>query len=696
MLAILFFLAGLPSALAQNQYRGWESFGGGPENIHYSTLKQINTKNVHKLEVAWTHDTGDAFQGSEMQCNPIIAGGVIYATTPKLRVLALDAATGRSLWTFNPAAGGRPPGRRNRGVAYWAGGGQSRIFFAAGHYLYSLDARTGKPDDSFGAAGRLDLRAGLGRDPDKVFITATSPGIVYKDLIILGSLVSESHPSSPGDIRAFDTRTGKLRWTFHTIPRPGEFGYDTWPKDAWKYTGGANSWAGMAIDRKRGLLYAPTGSAAFDFYGADRHGDNLFANTLLCLKAATGERVWHFQAVKHDVWDRDFPAAPLLITVRRGGKMIDAVAQPTKSGWVFVFDRETGESLFPLETRTVPPSPVDGEQLAQTQVLPLKPPPFARQRFTEDMVTRRTAEAHRIVLERLRALRSGDQFTPPSKEGSIVFPGFDGGAEWGGASFDPETGLFYVNANEMPWILRLVPARAARGVTSARRIYVSRCAGCHREDRKGSPPQFPSLENLAARYTEQQVREVIRDGRDRMPGFAQLGDPAIDALTRFLFGHEDTQAAVAETPAGQASLKYTTDGYNKFLDPDGYPAVEPPWGTLTAINLNTGDFAWRIPFGEYPELAAKGMKNTGTENYGGGIVTAGGLFFIGATNHDRKFHAYDKLTGKLLWETTLPASGNATPATYEVKGRQYVLIAAGGGKSGAPSGGTYVAFALPE
>lgn len=672
----------------------WESFGGNKDNTHYSALKQINRENVTKLKVAWTYDTGDAFQGSEMQSGPIIVNGVLYTMTPKLRAIALDAATGKLKWTYDPWQGAMQKGRRNRGVSYWSDGKQSRVFVSAGADLISLYAETGKTDDGFGRNGRIDLREGLGRPVEGMGISNTTPGPVYKDMLIVPTLTGEAHPSALGDIRAYDVRTGKIRWTFHSIPRPGEFGYDTWPPEAWKHTGGANNWAGMVVDHRRGLVFVPTGSAAFDFYGSDRHGDNLFSNTLLCLKADTGERVWHFQAVKHDLWDRDFPTAPVLVTVRHEGKMVDAVAQATKSGHLFLFERETGKSLFPLETRQVPASNVDGEQTAKTQVLPLKPPAFSRQRFTEDLVTNRTPEAHRIVLERLKKLRSEGQFTPPSFEGSIVFPGFDGGAEWGGGAFDPETGLYYVNANEMAWILRLVPARAAQGATTARRVYVSRCAACHREDMQGSPPQFPPLVNLKDKYTEAQVKELIRKGMDRMPAFASLGDNAIGAVTEYLFRKKDVEAVVDKPAKGPTDLKYTIDGYNKFLDPDGYPAVKPPWGTLTAIDLNKGDFRWQIPFGEYPELAAQGMKNTGTENYGGGVVTAGGLVFIGATNHDKKFRAFDKSNGKLLWETTLPASGNSTAATYEVNGKQYVVIGAGGGKSGAASGGTYVAFAL--
>jgi quinoprotein glucose dehydrogenase len=679
-------------------YRDWKVYGGGPENTRYSTLDQINRENVQKLQVAWTFDTGDVFEGSEMQCNPIIVHGVLFATTPKLRVVALDAATGKQRWSFDPNDGAKiTHGVRNRGVTYWEDGRDQRIFVGSRHYLYALDARTGSLVTTFGDAGRVDLREGLGRDPREISISLSTPGVIYQDLIILGGLMSEDLPSPPGDIRAYDVRTGKMRWSFHTIPHPGEFGYDTWPKDAWKYSGSANNWAGMAVDEKRGLVFAPTGSAAFDFYGSNRLGDDLFANSLIALNAATGQRVWHFQAVKHDLWDRDFPAPPNLVTVKRDGKLVDAVAQITKAGVVFVFERATGKPLFPIEYREIQRSEVDGEVTAATQPFPLKPPPFARQMLTEDMLTQRTPEAHEAALAQFRKIHSAGQFVPPSFEGTVVFPGFDGGGEWGGAAFDPATGLLYVNANEMAWILRLVERPKTEGRTSGRELYLANCASCHRQDLHGSPPDFPSLVNIGNRYSEPEIRTITREGRGRMPAFEQLSKPEMRALVHFLLTGDDTavEARVSASP-WPFGLKYTSDGYNKFLDPDGYPAVEPPWGTLNAINLDTGEIVWKIPFGEFPELVAKGIRNTGSENYGGPVVTAGGLLFIGATDHDRKFHAFDKATGKLLWETTLPAGGNATPATYEVAGRQFVVIAAGGGKSKQPSGGSYVAFALPE
>jgi quinoprotein glucose dehydrogenase len=680
----------------KSSYRDWSVYGGGSDSLRYSALDQINRSNVHKLELAWTFETGDSFPGSDMECNPILVDGVLFATSSKIRVFALDAATGKLRWSFDPNPGQRASRAHNRGVAYWGDGQNQRIFFVARQYLYALDAKTGTSASEFGESGRVDLRQGLDRDPQDMFISATTPGIVYKDLLITGSMMSENLPAPPGDIRAYDVRTGKLRWSFHTIPHPGEFGYQTWPSDAWKYSGAANNWAGMSLDEKRGLVFVPTGSASFDFYGANRIGDNLFADSLIVLKADTGERVWHFQVVKHDLWDRDLPAPPNLVTVRRDGRLVDAVAQITKSGHVFVFERETGKPLFPIEYRAVAKSDVDGEVAAQTQPFPLKPPPFTRQILTEDLLTQRTPEAHQAALEEFRKIRSAGQFVPPSLEGTVVL-GDDGGGQWGGAAFDPATGLLYVNASEMAWIDRLVERPKIESQTSGRALYLSNCAGCHREDLRGTPPEFPALVGIANKHSQEEILTILREGGGRMPAFGNLSKEGARAIMRFIMTGEDT--AIAGQQSGSPypfGLKYAFAGYRRFLDPDGYPATEPPWGSLNAISLDTGKIVWRIPFGEYPDLVAKGIRNTGSENYGGPVVTAGGLLFIGATDNDRKFHAFDKATGKLLWETTLPAAGNATPAVYEVAGRQFVVIAAGGGKWGQPSGGSYLAFTLPK
>ena len=673
----------LPLALpAQARSVDWPIYGGTTDNTRYSTLDQITPANVRQLKVAWTYETGDEFPGSEMQSNPIIVDGVLYATTPKLRVIALDAATGRELWTFDPNAIDPRPGRyRHRGVTVY----RDRVFVTHRNNLWALDKQTGQPIPTFGESGRVDLRKGFDRPFETQTVSASTPGVIFEGMLILGSSVSESLPSSPGDIRAFDAMTGEIRWTFHTIPRPGEFGYDTWPPEAYKVAGGANAWAGLTVDHTLGMVYGATGSAAFDFYGANRHGDNLFANSVIALDARTGKRVWHFQTVKHDLWDMDLPSPPTLVTVRHGGRSIDALAQITKTGYVYLFDRRDGKPLFPIENRRVPASQLDGERASATQPVPTRPPPFIRQTLTESMLTNRSPEARASALKTFREHKYAGMYQPPSVDGNIVFPGYDGGGEWGGPAFDPETGLLYVNANEMAWLLRMMPR-------NDRSLYNNACASCHGDDKKGGPAG-PSLLDIAQRYTREQLTTIIRQGTGRMPAFGDLFDSGtINDLVSYLITGRD----IAETAATNPNfLKYRNMGYPIFLDHEGFPGIAPPWGTLNAIDLNKGEIRWTIPFGEYPALVAKGLKNTGTDNYGGPVVTSNGLLFIGATTYDKKFRAFDKRTGALLWETELPASGNATPSLYMVNGKQYVVIAAGGGKNGAPSGGAYTAFALP-
>jgi len=657
--------------------RDWPAYGGGPEGIRYSPLKQIHRGNVAKLHVAWSFDTHES--PGDPQTQPIVVRGVLYGVTPTHKVVALDAGTGKLKWTFDSGVRGRGP---NRGTTWWEERGERRLFAAVQSYVYALDPETGKEQ------WHIDLREGLGRDPGKQSYVLTTPGIVYRDLLIVGGRLPEALPAAPGDVRAYDVRTGKMRWIFHTIPHPGEFGYETWPKDAWTYTGAANNWPGMALDEKRGIVYVPTGSAASDFYGADRVGDDLFANCLLALNAATGERIWHFQAVRHDIWDRDFPAPPLLMTVKHDGRAIDAVAQLSKQGWVYLFDRVTGKPLFPIESRGYPASDLPGEVAAKEQALPVRPAPYARQSLSEDTLTDRTPAAHAWALEQFRKMRTGTFQPFSANTETLLFPGFDGGAEWGGQAFDPATGLLYVNANEMAWHAALEETQAGG---TARRLYNQQCATCHGDDMRGAPPQIPSVADLVGKRTAQQIGTVIREGGGRMPGFPTLSPTDVTALTQLLLSGENKE--LASSGGGTTRPRFRFTGYHKFLDPDGYPAIAPPWGTLSAINLNTGEYAWKIPFGSFPELSD---LNTGSENYGGPIVTAGGLVFIAATNYDRKFRAFDKATGKLLWETTLPMSGNATPITYELGGKQYVVIYATGGKSGkwGPSGGVYVAFSL--
>jgi quinoprotein glucose dehydrogenase len=666
----------------------WAAYGGNPEDTRYSPLKQINRSNVGKLQVAWTYDCSDGRGG--LETNPLFVDGLVYGNTPGGKLFALDGATGRLVWSWDS----KSSGQRTRGFTYWAVGADRRLFAGFGRYVYALDAKTGEVISGFGSSGRIDLHQDLDRPPEQQSVTLTTPGVIYKDLLIVGGREAESLPASYGDIRAYDTRTGKLRWKFHTIPRPGEYGYETWPKDAWTYTGAANNWAGMAVDRKRGIVYAPTGSAASDFYGANRVGDDLFANCLLALDAATGKRIWHFQAVKHDLWDRDFPSPPTLVTVKRDGKLVDAVAQTTKHGYVYLFDRTNGKPLFPIEYHKFPPSTLDGEVAAETQPLPTKPAPFALQLLTEDLLTNRTPEAHQWALEQFKTFRSEGQFVPLSVgRETVVWPSFEGGAEWGGSAYDPASGLLFVNANNYAstssMALSTLPA-------NGRDLYTAQCAACHGADLTGNGGLAPSLVGIANRNTAEQISATVQRGGGRMPGFPNLRAPALRALVQYVMTGASQTTLAADAPS-PLDMKYRFTGYKRFLDPDGYPATAPPWGTLNAINLNTGEYAWRIPLGEYPELAAKGMKNTGSENYGGPVVTAGGLVFIAAGIFDRKFRAFDEDTGKLLWEAVMPSSGNSTPATYEIGGRQYVVIPAAGGKG--PAGGTaaaYVAYGLPK
>jgi quinoprotein glucose dehydrogenase len=584
----------------------WPQYGGTPENNHYSTLSQITPQNVSRLQVAWTYDTKDEFPRSEMQANPIVIDGVLYAESPKLRVFALDAATAKELWSFDPTGGrGSTQRFRHRGVTVTG----DRVLATYRNFIWALDRKTGKPILSFGDSGRVDMRNAFDRPATSITISASTPGVVHNGLFIIGSSVPEALPSAPGDLRAYDVKTGALKWVFHTIPRPGEDGYETWPPDAWKVSGGANAWAGVTVDPLRGIVFAATGSASFDFYGANRHGDNLYANTVLAIDARTGRKLWHFQTIKHDLWDWDLPTAPTLVNVVRDGRRVDAVAQVSKIGFVYLLDRVRGTSLFPIEYRPVGASSIEGERAADAQPFPTKPPPFTRQYLDSSILTTRTPAAHASALADFRAFGTRGLFDPPRLPGTIVYPGFDGGGEWGGPAFDPETALLYVNSNDMPWLLKMA----------------------------------------------------------------------------------------ADTTATATSLmKYRTTVNIPWADPDGYPAITPPWGTLNAIDLNAGTIKWQIPFGEYPALAAQGVPTTGTDSYGGAIVTQNGLLIIGATTYDKKLRVFDKATGKLLWETTLPASGNATPSTYMVNGRQYIVIACGGGKNGAESGGKYVAFALPR
>jgi quinoprotein glucose dehydrogenase len=697
--------------LNKKKYNGWEVYGGNKENNHYSGLTQIDTNNVAQLQVAWSYHTGDSGSGTQIQTNSVIIENVLYGVSPKLKLFALDAATGKEKWSFDPAneIGSKGKGyfamNVCRGVAYYSDRkDDERIFYSAGSQLYCINALTGKPIRSFGENGKIDLHHDLGRDVKDLFVSSTTPGIIYKDMIIVGTRVAEEAAAAPGHIRAYDVHSGKLRWIFHTIPQPGEDGYESWDnKEAYKHIGGANAWSGFSMDEEKGIVFVPIGSASYDFYGGKRPGNDLYANSVVALDALTGKRIWHFQTVHHDMWDRDLPTAPVLVSIIIGGNKTEAIAQPTKSGFIFLFERATGKPIFPIEEKQVPTeTELVGEKPSATQPWPSSPLPFARQTLNEkDLNTLIPDSSYQEIKKRLSSYKTGFIFNPPSKEGTVIFPGYDGGAEWGGPAFDPSSGILYVNASEMPWVLTMVDVKNKidsneTNMRAGQRLYSVTCMSCHGPQRQGGG-NYPSLIGVEKKYSEEQFLQLIAAGRRMMPAFNQLSDGEKKALASFILDEKNNQKEKFVAPAKPEDewykLPYTGTGYNKFLTKEGYPAVMPPWGTLNAIDLSTGQLVWKDTLGDYPELKAKGI-HAGTENYGGPAVTASGLLFIAATS-DAKFRAYNKRTGKLLWETDLPAAGFATPSVYEAGGKQFIVIACGGGKLGKHSGDAYVAFALP-
>ncbi|MBL7828448.1 MAG: PQQ-binding-like beta-propeller repeat protein [Saprospiraceae bacterium] len=691
LVIVLFFLASDHSTPTMD-YSGWPEYLGGPDRNHYSSLTQINKENVQKLRIAWQYSMPDSGQ---MQVNPIMIDGILYAVSPYLQAIALDAASGREIWRFGEESY-RHWATTGRGVAYWSNGADARIFHTIGSRLYALHAKTGKPVAGFGTNGFIDLHEGLGAQAGDKFVGCSTPGTVFENLIIMPLRLSEGADAAPGYIQAFDVRSGNLVWTFHTIPHPGEYGYETWPPDAWKNTniGGANNWAGSSIDRDRGILYVPTGSASPDFYGGFRKGQNLFANCLLALDARTGKRLWHYQFVHHDLWDRDLPAPPNLIRVKKHSKWVDAVAQITKSGYVFVFNRETGKPLFPIKEVKTLPSSLEGEAPWPTQPVPVKPAPFARQELKDTDISP-YAENREELLKILKATRKR-RFEPPSKEGTLYFPGFDGGGEWGGAAADPQAGILYVNSTEMAWIQHMTEVPRPQDLahmSPGERVYMQACASCHKTDLSGIPSSgFPGLKDISKRRSRDFVSNIIQKGKSMMPGFSYLSKEERAAVVAFLFS--DEKAVIQPVSDGAIPyVPYEHTGYNKFLDSKGHPAITPPWGTLSAIDLNTGDFRWQITLGDTREFREKGYPQTGAENYGGPLVTQSGLLFIAATK-DGMFRAFDKTTGKLLWEVELPAAAFATPCTYQINGKQYVVVVCGGTKLGVKKGNQVVAFAL--
>lgn len=886
--AIVFVFAA-PATSAEpdrlDNYVEWGIYLGDKKGNQFAELAQINAANVHRLEPVWEYHTGDAGERTSMYSNPIIVDGRIYVCTPSLNAACLDAKTGEPIWFFDSSqhnSGGQVMQGRNRGVVYWEGEQGQRIFVFVKNRVYAVDALTGELVTTFGKDGHIDLRNDLDMDPSKASIECTCPGIVYQNMLIVASRVPEGYISTPGHIRAYDTVTGEFRWIFHTIPKPGEFGFDTWEFVEGEIYGGANAWGGFTLDEARGWVFCATGSPTYDFYGGFRKGQNLFGNCVLALDAKTGERIWHYQTVHHDLWDMDNPSAPVLVTVDENGKKRDLVVQFTKMGFTFVLDRETGEPVFPTPELEVPPSTVPGEEAWPTQPFPLRPPPLNRLEVTDADLTRITPEAYKMAKSIFDQYAKGPVFTPPSLHGNILTSGTLGGTEWHGGAFDPFLNTIYVNSHELPSYYRLTEVVTSVGnqptspVEHGAMLYQLTCAGRHRADRKGAMPLIRPLLNVDK--TDVEIKATISNGRGLMPAFGVFSDRELDALTAFIRSapdsksesdsgksleqalleegaeslvlaslnegdagrgalvfhqphmacnschlvgdkdnslgsdltslpaqttnlhlvesvlepskvirrgyeqvtllladgrtltgfiveerddsvvfrdsaskdatvvilHSDIEARkTSETsimPAGQLNqlssrqqfldlvrylidireggvkraeelqppksstalsfpktrVRYLNEGYQNFTGPNGEPAIAPPWGTLNAIGLVKGEILWRVPLGEYPELVAKGIRNTGALSFGGAIATAGGLIFVAGTP-DEKIRGFEKHSGRLLWEYQLPAGGYATPSTYMVDGRQYLVIAAGGGgKNGTKSGDSVIAFAIAE
>jgi quinoprotein glucose dehydrogenase len=703
LMSVVFAVAGAEQAWMDrhDNYRDWGIYRGDKKANQYSELAQINATNVHRLAVAWVYRHGDA-AAPAMYSNPIMVDGLLYFTTPKVHAVALDAATGREVWRFDPGKF-NPQERnfrgRNRGVVFWENGERKkgRIFNFVKDRVYAIDAKSGELIRNFGEGGWIDLRKNLSVPPDKAAIEVTTPGIVFRDKLIVGSRVPEEHNSTPGDVRAYNAETGAFEWIFHTVPHAGELGYDTWQWETNEVYGGANPWGGFSLDEKRGWVFCATGSAAGEFiYGGTRKGMNLFANCVLALDAMTGERKWHFQTVHHDIFDYDNPPAPILATITVEGKQREVAVQLTKMGLTFVLDRETGEPVFPVEERPVPASRVPGEEAWPTQPFPTRPPPLVRLATFEADLTQITPESRASALEQFRQVDTGYLYTPASLRGTITTPGHQGGVEWGGGAFDPATGVLFVNANEAPTINRLKPlaevdmARATP-VERGAMVYNLACTACHGLNRKGNPPLYPPLDKVREKLKTHDIRAVLMTGRGVMPSFSTLSTNEINDVIAYLESDaEETEVSVTGPTRRYAQIAPF------FEDPYGVPAIAPPWGTLNAVDLNKGEILWKVPLGEYPQLVAKGIRNTGAKNFGGPVITAGGVIFIAATP-DEKMRAFDKYSGRVLWEYKLPAGGYATPSTYEINGRQYVVIAAGGGgKLGTKYGDSVIAFALPE
>ena len=685
-LLVVFFAA--CSADKQDSNSNWPTFGHDVSNNKFSALTGIDTSNVSKLKEVWRYE--DTTEGGGVYFNPVMMHNRLIGLMPSNKLVALDAITGKLLWEFVPDPS--PIYNWSKGLTYHTGK-PDRIFLISGSTLYAINAETGTVMKDFGKKGRVDFYEGL-EVPDsmrsKVPVSSNAPGVVYNDLFIVGCKVPDELPSTSGDIRAFNINTGKLEWVFHVIPKPGEFGAETWSSNARQRNGGANCWGGMALDEKRGIVFVPTASPSFDFYGADRPGQNLFANCLLALDAKTGKRIWHFQTTHHDLWDRDNGSPPNLVTIQRDGKDIDAVALVTKMGYLFMFNRETGESLF--EVKEVPVDTVSsmpGEKPWPTQPIPVNPP-FARQGYQEKFYGRSSAWIKEEVTK--NKYKTG-VYEPPSMEGLILLPTAHGGSNWGGASVNPNTNMLFVNSTDIPMILKLTDLKKIRKANQLNPeiLYRTYCSNCHGADKKGKTIG-PDLTGRVKTYTNSKITGILEKGAAPMPSFKFLSPEQIALLVAYV---KDTvmQQSFETTDIPQNNEPYGFNGYSFYLDPAGDPAIAPPFGTMTAINLNTGNIVWQVPLGEDPKFKKMGIPNSGMFNRGGGIATASGLIFIGATGDDM-FRAFDQKTGKVVWEYQLPGMATSIPSTYSVGNKQYVVVSVNGKQENNFKGG-YIAFAIP-
>lgn len=682
--SIFYFMTGC----SKIEESGWSAYKADDKSSSYSAFDQINTTNVENLDNVWTFQMDDLPKGEQpvsSQSNPIIINGTMYVNSGKQTVYALDAVTGSLKWSYK-ALGEGEPSAASRGVTYWKKDSDERIFYSAGNYLIALDAKTGQLITSFGENGKVYMNIGVRDDPEKISVTLTTPGRIFKDLIIIGSRLPDSYGAPPGYIRAYDCKTGALVWTFHTIPHPGEPGYESWPPDAYKYAGGVNCWAGMSIDQERGTVYLALGSPSYDFYGADRLGMNLYGNCVLALDAATGKYKWHFQTVHHDLWDYDLPAPPNLVSFQYNGKVWDAVAQVSKQGFVYVLDRDSGKPIFPIEEKPVPKSNIPGEEAWPTQPFPILPKAFVKQSITEDDLTNYSPEGHKAIVEKFRSVRYEGLFTPPDLKGTIAIPATRGGANWGGAAFDPETGFMYIRGNNLPEIQTMVDADkhfASLNNTvyeKGRSVYMQYCGACHGADRKGIPPSFPAIDNLKDTKPKPEIVEKIRRGGGQMPGFkGVITDDEERAIMAFLYEEKNAGTLLLDQDKiKESGIRYANiTPYTTWSDPNGNPAFKAPWNTLSALNLSTGEYEWQIPVGNDEKLWKEGEANTGLLARSGPMVTAGGLVFISGAA-DKKLWAFDKMTGKLLKEIVLPGVNNANVCSYIAGGKQYIALSVGG------------------